>query len=502
VTLPDGRRLYGAVAACALIVHLGGLWNDFAVDDRYIIVFNSLVHSLDGVWRAFTMPYWPPDLGGKMYRPLTIATYVLDWRVGGPLWFHAVNLLWHAGASVAVTALARRWAGAAAALAAGLVFAVHPVHVEAIANVVGRAELMATVGVCLAVYAALVRGSVAWSVLALVGGLLSKENAAVAPGLIVWGWMVGLARPTRSRLLAFVVSWVVVGVAYAALRWAVLSPYERFVNVAPVFVGAGQAAVRLTGVAALADVARLLVFPLTLRVDYSPAERTIVASLIDARFALGLLCCGVWAVLLIVAWRRGRRLEAFGLGWIGIAFLPVANILFPTGVVIAERTLYLPSVGLALAVGGWLGTLNARAYGPLLAAVVIAGGVRSALRVPVWRSDLSVTLSVLDDSPRSYAGPARTGALLLASGEPEKALAAMQVAIGIFDRGHSTYVAAAAAAFASGRPDLAHDFMRRADQLCVGCPVGYRTEAAAARARGDAATADSLVAHARLLEAQ
>jgi hypothetical protein len=502
VTLPDGRRLYGAVAACALVVHLGGLWNDFAMDDRYIILFNPLVHSLDGLWRAFTMPYWPPDLGGKMYRPLTIATYVLDWRVGGPLWFHAVNLLWHAGATVAVTVLARRWAGAAAALAAGLVFAVHPVHVEAIANVVGRAELMATVGVCLAVYAALVRGSVTWSVLALVGGLLSKENAAVAPGLIVWGWMVGLTRPTRSKLLAFVVSWVVVGVAYAALRGAVLSPYERFVNVAPVFVGAGQTAVRLTGVAALADVARLLVFPLTLRVDYSPAERTIVASPIDPRFALGLLCVGVWAALLIVAWRRGRRLEAFGLGWIGIAFLPVANILFPTGVVIAERTLYLPSVGLALAVGAWLGTLNARAYGALLAAVVIAGGVRSAVRAPVWRSDLSVTLSILDDSPRSYAGPARTGALLLASGEPKKALAAMQVAIGIFDRGHSTYVAAAAAAFSSGRPDLAHEFMRRADQLCVGCPVGYRTEAAAARARGDTATADSLVAHARLLEAQ
>jgi hypothetical protein len=502
MTLPDGRRLYGTVAACAIVVYLGALWNDFVMDDRYIIVFNPVVRSLDGLWRAFVTPYWPPEMGGKMYRPLTIATYVLDWRLGGPLWFHAVNLAWHAAASVAVTALARRWAGAATALAAGIVFAVHPVHVEVIANVVGRAELMAAVGVCLAVYAALVRGSVAWSVLALVGGLLSKENAAVAPGLIVWAWVLGLARPSRSKLSAFVVSWVVVGAAYAVARGVVLSPYARFENVAPVFVGAGHSAVRLTGVAALADVARLLVFPLTLRADYSPAERTIVASVVDPRFALGLACCGVWAALLIVAWRRGRRLEAFGLGWIGIAFLPVANILFPVGVVIAERTLYLPSVGLALALGAWLGNLEARRYGPLLTAVAIAGGVRSALRVPVWRSDAAVTLSILDDSPRSYAGAARTGALLLASGESKKALAALQVAIGIFDRGHSTYVAAAAAAFASGRPDLAHEYMRRADQLCVGCPGGYRTEAAAARARGDTATADSLVAHARQLEAQ
>jgi len=374
--------------------------------------------------------------------------------------------------------------------------------VEVIANIVGRAELMAAVGVCLAVYAAVVRGSVAWSLLALVGGLLSKENAAVAPGIIVWAWVLGLARPTRSKLLAFVVSWVVVGAAYAAVREVVLSPYARFENVAPVFVGAGQTAVRLTGVAALTDAARLLVFPLTLRADYSPAERTIVASLFDPRFALGLVCCAVWAALLILAWRRGRRLEAFGLGWIGIAFLPVANILFPVGVVIAERTVYLPSIGLALALGAWLGNLEPRTYGALLAAAVIIGGVRSAVRVPVWRSDLAVTLSILEDSPRSYAGPARTGALLLASGEPEKALAALQVAIGIFDRGHSTYVAAAAAAFASGRPDLAHEYMRRADQLCIGCPVGYRTEAAAARARGDTATADSLSAHADRLEAK
>ncbi|MDP3910373.1 MAG: hypothetical protein Q8Q14_08265 [Gemmatimonadales bacterium] len=498
----DGRRLYLAVAACAVVVHLGALWNDFVMDDRYIIVFNPLVHSLDGLWRTFTMPYWPPEMGGKMYRPLAIATYVLDWRVGGPTWFHAVNLLWHAAATVAVTALARRWSGAAAALAAGMLFAVHPVHVEAVANVVGRAELMAAAFTCLAVYAGVVRQSVGWSVLAMTGGMLSKENAAVAPALIAWAWALGLARPTRPKLLAFVASWVVLGAAYAAARGVILAPYARYENVAPVFVGAGQAAVRLTGVAALADVARLVVFPLTLRADYSPAERTIVASLVEPRFVVGLACFAVWTALLIFAWRRGRRIEAFGLGWIGIAFLPVANILFPVGVVIAERTLYLPSVGLVLALGAWLGSLNARAYGALLAGVVIAGGVRSAVRVPVWRSDVAVTLSILEDSPRSYAGPARTGALLLASGEPEKALAALQVAIGIFDRGHSTYVAGAAAAFASGHPDLAHEYMRRADQLCVGCPGGYRAEASAARARGDSATADSLVAHARQLEAQ
>jgi protein O-mannosyl-transferase len=148
------------------------------LDDVAIVVWNPLVQSLNGVWRAFGAPYWPASLGGLVYRPLPIATYALDWQFHSPAWFHAVNLLWHAGAAVAVTTLSRRWVSAIAALAAGLIFAVHPVHVEAVASVIGRAELMAAVGVCLAVYAAVVRDSIGWSAAFLVLGLLSNENAA------------------------------------------------------------------------------------------------------------------------------------------------------------------------------------------------------------------------------------------------------------------------------------------------------------------------------------
>ncbi len=193
------RRLYLAVIACALVPYIPALWNGFAMDDLYIIVWNPLVHSVRGVWHAFGGPYWPPDLGGQMYRPLPLADFAMDWTIsrGHPVWFHAMNLVWHAGVAVAAAALARRWADWPAALATGLVFAVHPVHVEAVANVVGRAELMAAAGVCLAVYAAVVRQNVLLSGAALLLGLLSKENAVVAPALIGWAWIVGLARPSR-----------------------------------------------------------------------------------------------------------------------------------------------------------------------------------------------------------------------------------------------------------------------------------------------------------------
>ena len=85
-----------------------------------------------------------------------------------------MNILWHAGVSVLVALLVRRWSGDTAALVSGLLFAVHPVHVEAVANIVGRAELMAALFAVLAVYAALGRDSVAVSAVALSRGPLEQ----------------------------------------------------------------------------------------------------------------------------------------------------------------------------------------------------------------------------------------------------------------------------------------------------------------------------------------
>ncbi len=495
------KRLYLAVGASALVVYLGALWNGFALDDVSIIALNPRVHHWAGLWQAFREPYWPPAIGAAMYRPLAIATYVLDWQVGQVAWMHAVNLLWHAGVSVAVAGLVRRWTGSAeGALLAGLVFAVHPLHVEAVANIVGRADLMCALFAVLAVHAALVRDRLWWSVAALALGLLSKESAAIVPALIVWGWIVGLGRPAPNRRWAYVASWVVLGAAYLLVRWGILHPYARLLHLAPVFVEASPLNVRLTAVAALADVARLLVYPLTLRVDYSPAERTLVTTPLDARFALGLVCVVAWAGLLSLAWRRDRRVETFGLGWIAISFLPVANLLFPTGVLIAERTLYLPSIGLAIATGAWLRDQPVRRLALLVAAVVVAGGARTALRVPIWRNSRTVTLSVLEDSPRSFSGPARMVGIYLAEGRPEDALEAFRVSTRIYDRAPPVFVQGADAALMLGRSQLADSLLARMEQLCHRCVQYYHYEAGTALARGDSAVADSFLVRAKRLD--
>lgn len=487
-------RVVLAVVACAVVVHLGALANRFAMDDLYIIVLNPLVAGPAPPWRILTAPYWPADFGGQLYRPFPVLTYALDRLVAAPAWFHGMNLLWHAAASTAVAVLAHRLSGWRAALIAGLLFAVHPVHVEAVANVVGRAELMAAAFACLSVWAALSGRHPAWSVAAFAVALLCKENAAVTPALVIWAWMLGIGRPGRRRGVTLVAGWLVAGAVWAAARALVLAPFARFHDIAPVFLGIAPVAVRLTAVSAFADVARLLVAPIALRADYSPLERVAVTSPGDPRFLLGLAVFAVWAVLLAVAWRRGRTVEAFGLGWTAIAFLPVSNLLIPIGVLVAERTLYLPSAGAAIAAGAALAGMPRRPLVAIVATLVLAGAARSATRVPVWRDDVRLTESILEDSPSSYRGPARAGGLLQSARHPGRALESYRQAVRIYDKDPGVFVAAADAALTLGRTGLADTLLARAAALCPGCDGLLRFQAAAARTRGDTLTAAALLA--------
>jgi protein O-mannosyl-transferase len=495
------RRIYLAVAACAVVVYLGALWNRFAFDDVTLIALNPLVHSPAGIWRAFGEPYWPGNLSGAMYRPLPVATFAIDWILGAPAWLHAVNVLWHAAVSVVVAALARRWSGDRAALFAGLLFAVHPVHVEAVANLVGRNELMAALFTLLAVYAAVARGSVVLTAAAMAGGLLSKENAAVAPALILGAWAAGLGPwPARQRLIAFGASWLAVGLAYAAVRWVVLHPYAGFSALAPQFLGQGPVAIRLTAVAALTDVVRLLLFPAHLQADYSPNERVTITTPFNAEFAAGLLCALLWIALIALAWRRGRRLEAYGLAFVGIAFLPVANLLFPHSVVVAERFLYLPSAGLAVALGAWAARLQPRHFTAATALIVLAGGIRSALRVPVWRDNRSATLALIEDAPNSYRTWDYVGWELLWANQPSRALEAFERSGKIYGADARVHVAAAHMAYDLGLRSRADSLLARADSACPHCPTMYRNQAGAARIRGDTAAARLLLEHANRVQ--
>ena len=357
---------------------------------------------------------------------------------------------------------------------------------------------MAACFTLVAVYLAVERGSWLLAAPAWFAALLCKENAAVAPALIALAWLAGVGswRPTRGRLAGFAASFLLVGLAYAGLRYSVLGSYAALWSPAPVFVGQSWLTVRLTAVSALTDFARLLVFPLHLRVDYSPTERSAATSVASPAVLLGFLALLAWGALLWRAWRRDRKVEAMGLAWIAIAFLPVANLLFPIGVFMAERTLYLPSVGLALVAGALMARAPARLpYGLAFAVVVAAGATRSVWRIPVWHDNVAFAQSIRRDSPASYQGHMAAAGILLERRRPDLALTAARLAIATFPLDPRPYLIGAHAAFQQRRWRSGDSLLFAADRHCLPCGGVYGAEVAVARSMGDSAVADPMAAH-------
>ncbi len=131
--------------------------------------------------------------------------------------------------------------------------------------------------------------------------------------------------------------------------------------------------------------------------------------------------------------------------------------------------------------------------------MLLLGGLRTALRVPVWRDDSALALALLRDAPQSYFSWSNIGWQHLWSGRFARAIEAFRVSSEIYPRDARVYIAAAHAAYAEHRPELADSLVTKADGVCDRCVTYYYNQAWFARFRGDSSAADSLVARARRL---
>ena len=436
------------VVAVAVLVYANAIPNGFIYDDDYIIEKNHLVQSLDGVWRAFTLPWWHMLPGQEFqYRPLVIASFSIDWALsaGSPRWFHFVNVLWHAAASVLVWALARRWTTPAAALLAGLLFAVHPLHVEAVANTVGRAEVMASVFV-LAALLLHVRRSL-WAVPLFLLALFSKENAITFWALAFFADL--LLEPGSRAAFRGERRWLYAG--YAVVTIVFLVAVRLVFGDRPLLgqtlywegVSAGRRV--LTAISLVPDMVRLHVFPADLSADYAPQVRSPVAGVnVQVVAGIVLLAGAAWAIAR--SWRRAP-IVAFGILWFAAAYSPVSNILFPTGLLLAERTFYLASVGPLLAAAvGLEALLRLRpALGRLAAGLALALlAARTWTRNPVWKDWATLVVTTLREHPESAAFHSLAGTVHAARGDRVAAAREYDLSLSLYGRDPRVWSAAAA----------------------------------------------------------
>ncbi len=442
------------VASLALAAGATGLGNGFAYDDVPLVLRNDRVHDLAGILHRFAESYWPriplgPD--GRLYRPLTTAGFTLQWALGGgaPGLFHLVSLILYVVVALLVYGLARRFLPAGPATLAGAAFAVHPVHTEVTGNIVGQGELLAAAWGLLATILVADGARLGWSARRMAGAvgavglaLLSKEHAlillALIPALILAaGRRRALHQEATGRLILLLLG---VAVLYLSLRAGLLGSVAGDLP-NPFWRGVSAGDRVRTVLSGLPTVARLLVWPAHLQADYAPRELPLATAVTPA-VALG---AGLILALALGCW-LGRRQPALWLGgvWLVVTLLPASNLLFPTGIVLAERTLFLPSVGLALMVGslvarwphGRPGTLllGACAWGLLL-----AGATRSALRLPVWRNNQVLYAATIRDAPESYWAWRNYAGDLVLQGRPDDARAAYARSLSLFDRDPTVY---------------------------------------------------------------
>lgn len=420
------------IAAGAYAVTAG---YDFVYDDVHIIRNKTLLHSLANWREILTTTWW----GYALYRPLTELSFAVDWTLskGDPGWFHVVNVLLHAVTTALVFRLARIGLGVVGAGAAALAFAVHPVHVEAVANVVGRAEVLAACMALAAVLCYRMDGSLArqgdtgprrWAaslgaLAALGAGLAAKETAFAIPGLfLLVDWFEAGIHDERpaTTLRRHAVLWM--GSVALALEWlwvrAMVVGDLAGDHPAAGLEGQGFVGRVLVMAPVVLEYARLLWFPARLSADYSP-DFLPAAARLTVRGLAGLAVLAALAWLTIRARRRAPMIS-LGLVWIGGTLLIVSNLIVPTGVLLAERTLYLPSVG-AVLVLGWLvawSEASWRHVGVALAALAVAAGlVRTSTRLPTWRDNDHFFPQLVRDAPGSYRSFLVAGALAYDAGD-------------------------------------------------------------------------------------
>lgn len=452
-----------SVALLAFASSVAGIVNGFAYDDRPVVELNRAMHTLHAWWRVFATSYWPRDWGGDGYRPLTSLAFKLEWVIGGgnPAVFHAANILLYVVASVLVLALARRILPGWAALTSAALFAIHPVHVEAVANVVGQSELLAAVAALSATVLYLrarqlgeLRAGTVVAIAAMYAvACLSKEHGVVLPALFVAAELTVIDDPAPigervRRLRPCYLLLVMVAVAFLGARSIVLADhgvggFQPFQPFSTLHLSAPDRI--LTAMSVVPQWIRLLVWPAHLSSEYGPPDIPIAQGF-DPTQVPGMILLAA-TLALGVALRRRQPAVSFGIAFAAVALLPSSNFLVPAGILLAERTLFLPSVGAMLALGGMMAAAAAfvrarlqqpvsrmigRAAQAACAAILLVGLVRSATRTAIWRSNDTLFPQAVADAPQSYHAHYILGGWDFENGRKREGEAELRKALALF----------------------------------------------------------------------
>ncbi len=521
-------------ALLAAILYSVTLWGTYVYDDYAIIREDPRIES-PSRWYQF----WTQNYNGQvdnLYRPITSITYALQiWLHGPRAWaFHLVNLLLHAAMSALVAIFAMRMTETFAngarsqrvGLLSGLLFAAHPVHVEAIANIVGRAEILCGIGTIGGLILYLNRPMTGAKVLGIVGcfllALLSKELGILFPLLLFMLMLCRrFAKPQAAAeaasdpagVLAYAdpdvaspdlaerraTTWLIVAMCwllagYIIIReqvihlkfWWDRSFLDWTVNPLVHMSGGERLLMPIT---IFGHYIAVLIAPIHLSPDYSANTIGLHFNPRDPYFAIGVVAIIAWIALAIFAFVRRNVALLFCLLAFGVTYGVISNVVSLIGTIFGERLIYLPSAFFLILISMALAKVSWKLLAPLVTCLLLLGSLRTFTYARLWNDKIRLfetTLAHHPDSIRLY--------LLLANeyrdhGQYAKAKAVLDRAAEHLPNYWEIWLQAGVNALKAGDLDDAERYILRAMKLQPGPATSYwLTQIEARRATTRAAT--------------
>jgi Flp pilus assembly protein TadD len=500
----------GLLLALLTVAALGGVVGNGFVDyddDLYVSANRELARGpgLDGLRWAFT------TTRGGNWHPLTWVSHLVDVRLFGlrPAGHHAVNLAIHVVNVWLLFALLHRLAGALwpAALAAAL-FAVHPLHVESVAWVAERKDVLSTL-FALAAALAYLRGvrrpgasaagasAAAAALFAL--ALLAKPMPVTLPLLLLaldwwplgrWTPLPGVPAPAAAafaRLLPPARLWREKAplLALAAASSVVTLIVQERGGAMQVSAGVPLAARAANAAVAYAVYLRKALWPADLAVFY-PFPWGGLPPFTVAAAAV------VLAAAAVAALRSARRRPwiAVGAAWYVGTLVPVIGLVQVGEQALADRYTYLPLVGPFVAAAWWLAAVAARGrratVAAAAAALAVLGvlGALSARQVRVWHDSVALFSHAVAVTRDNYVAHNNLGTTLLEHGRAAEAIPHFEEVVRTFGwspRGHQNL---GRALVAVGRPAEAVPHLLRAIEIDPADPLPRRNLGVALAAAG------------------
>lgn len=342
------------IAVFSILIYANTLQNGFLYDDAYTVVNNRFIKSLNNLPKLLTKDYFILS-SETTYRPMVTLTYFIDYVVYGlrPWGFHLTNILLHVTNGVLLyTFLALLLKGTIKPFIISILFVANPVLTEAVNAISFREDLLCFLFYIAALILYLQSRSNSLnttrayflSCLFYFLALLSKEMALTLPLVVCcYEW---IHRGNKNWLQSILLSsrnavYLIITLLYIYLRFSIFhSPVEGAI---PQWDIVDRL---LTLPLLIINFLKLTLFPVSLSVVYkpSPVDSPLSTAFILSFIAILSLVCLAFLI------KRKEKVVTFGILFFLLTLLPVYNII-PIVHPLAERYLYIPSLGFAIVAG-------------------------------------------------------------------------------------------------------------------------------------------------------